>query len=580
MSLTPSSTITGDASAAIDTTGIGPDALRHLLDAIPVMVALFDERRRVVFANKAYCDFAGRSGEAVFGRAAQDLNGEEVFRIPPPLFGRVLRGETIHVEGWVSRPDGGQAYMQRVMAPQRDEAGEVRGFFALLQDLTERRRYQDDLFRLAYYEPVTSLGNRQLLLKHLADYRAEGEPFTLIDVEIDRFQELRTSLGQAFADELLVDLAQRLQRDAGSIDLLARAGDHSFVLLLGGTRETAAVERQVETVAAIVRSARSQAGSPVFLSASIGVATSDPPRARPEDVLRDAEIAAARARESGGGRQAWFDPSMHARVVEQVSLEHDLRRALEREEDLWLAYQPIVEMVTGRMAGFEALARWNHPERGNLPPMVFVGIAESTGLVVSLGKWVLREACRQIVEWQELRPADSAPLFMSVNLSPRQLTDPDFLDGVRSILRETGCEPNWLKLEITESAVMEHTEHAIATLRALRGIGIKVSIDDFGTGYSSLSYLHRLPIDNLKIDRSFVSTMHNSEENRAIVRIIIDLARLLGFDVIAEGIETTADVNLLRALAVDFGQGFHFARPLPPAEAGALISADPPWRGR
>ena len=222
--------------------------------------------------------------------------------------------------------------------------------------------------------------------------------------------------------------------------------------------------------------------------------------------------------------------------------------------------------------------RWNHPERGNIPPGIFIPIAESTGLVVSLGTWVLREACRQIAEWQDRREPGSAPLFMSVNLSTHQLSDPNFVQVVREVLRETGVEPSWIKLELTESAVMDKAEQSIRLLRDLRALGIKLSIDDFGTGYSSLSYLHKLPIDSLKVDRSFVSAMHQSEENRAIVRIIMDLARLLGFDVIAEGIETSADANLLRALACDYGQGYHFARPLPPADAGKLVGGELPWQ--
>jgi len=559
--------------------GVGLDSLRRLLDAMPLMVGLFDVERRMVFANRA----CGEHIESASGRSDHPRGGmpcDDLFRIPPTNFARALAGETERVEGWVTSPDGTQRYMSRVVAPHRAADGTVSGVFALSEDATERRRHQDDLFRMAYYEPITGLGNRQLLLKHLADYRVEGEPFTLIMVEIDRYQEIRTSLGQAYTDELLCDLSQRLARDAGVIDLIARTGDNAFVLLIGGSVDATLIERRLVKIAAIVRSARSGSGSPVFLSSSIGVARGDPKTERVEDTLRDAEIAAARARESGGGRPMWFDPSMHSRVVEQVSIEHDLRRALEREEELWLAYQPIVDLVTGRLAGFEALARWSHRARGELAPVTFIGIAESTGLIVSLGKWVLREACRQFVEWRERRPIDEAPLFMSVNLSPRQIADPEFLDGVRAILRETGCDPEWLKLEITESAVMEHTERAIATLRALRALGIKVSIDDFGTGYSSLSYLHRLPIDNLKIDRAFIAAMHNSDENRAIVRIIVDLARLLGFDVIAEGIETPADANMLRALAVDYGQGFLYARPLRPADAEKLLSGDPPWKTR
>ena len=567
--------LSGSGSAAA-----GLVAFRHLLDAMPVMIGLVDERRRHVFANHAYLEFAGRSMKELDGLPMAEVLGEDFHRAAQSAIERVMRGETVQTEGWMPNPRGGQCYMLRVLAPHRAEDGSVAGCFTLLQDMTERRQSQDDLFRLAYYDPVTALANRALMLKHMGDFRAMGEQFTLIVVEVDRYPDIRSSLGQAFADELLADLAERLTRDGGPVDLLARVSDHGFGLLISGPCDMPVIERRLETVSAIVRQARSSTGAAVFLSASIGVkATGEMPE-RAEDVLRDAEIAASRAREGGGGRRAWFEPAMHARVVEQVSLEHDLRGALERESGLWLAYQPIVELVTGGLAGFEALARWNHPARGNLPPGVFIPIAESTGLVVSLGRWVLREACRQIADWQEKRVPGSAPLFMSVNLSPRQLVDPGFVKTVRAILRETGCEPQWLKLEITESAVMDKAEQAIAILQELRSLGIKMSIDDFGTGYSSLSYLHRLPIDSLKVDRSFVSAMHQSEENRAIVRIIVDLARILGFDVIAEGIETMADANLLRALAVDYGQGYHFARPLPVGDAEKLVTDEPPWRER
>ncbi|WP_245593606.1 putative bifunctional diguanylate cyclase/phosphodiesterase [Azospirillum halopraeferens] len=549
----------------------------QIVDCMPTMVALLDTERRHIFANQAYLDFMQVTMADLTGRTVAEVMGAELFRSTRGAADRALAGETVQAEGWIPDPGGGQRYMLRVHAPHRRPDGTIAGYFVLLHDMTERRQVQDDLFRLAYYDPVTGLGNRLLLVKHMADYQAVGEAFTLVTVDVDRFVEVRTSLGQGFANELLIDIAHRLARDAGPYDLLARISDHAFALLMAGDAASAEVEQRVDTVAGIVRSARSSSGAAVFLTASIGVARCSDAHERPEDVLRDAEIATAHARTGGGGRYALFDPAMHTRVVEQVRLEHDLRDALERGEGLWVAYQPIVEMVTGGLAGFEALVRWNHPERGNIPPGVFIPIAESTGLVVTLGHWVLRDACRRVADWQDKRTPGSAPLFMSVNLSPIQLGDPGFVHQVRNVLRETGVEPSWLKLELTEGAVMEKAEQSIKLLQQLRGLGIKLSIDDFGTGYSSLSYLHKLPIDSLKVDRSFVSAMHQSEENRAIVRIIIDLARLLGFDVIAEGIETTADANLLRALACDYGQGYHFARPLPPEEAERLVVGDPPW---
>jgi len=578
MNLDPHITALIDALSGSSSGAPGLDTLRQILDAMPVMVGLFDRERRHIYANRAYLEAMGTTLDRVIGATIGDLLGPETLRNTLSAAKRALDGEAVSSEGWIIQPDERQRYFLRLHAPHRNPNGAIAGYFVVMQDMTERRQIEDDLFRLAYYDPVTGLANRLMLLKHLTDYRAMGEPFTLVIMDIDRFTDIRTSLGQGFANELLDDLAHRLGAQGAAFDLIARVSDHAFALLIAGPCDRPTVEEAVEELSTIVRSARSNSGGTVFLSASIGVAVALPSHERPEDVLRDAEIATGRARELGGGRQSWFDPAMHAHVVERVRMEHDLRGALSGKTDLWVAYQPIVEMVTSGLAGFEALVRWNHPERGNIPPGVFIPIAESTGLVVTLGAWVLREACRQIAIWQDQREPGSAPLFMSVNLSTRQLADPNFVEVVREVLRETGVEPSWLKLELTESAVMDKAEQSILLLQELRALGVKLSIDDFGTGYSSLSYLHKLPIDSLKVDRSFVSAMHQSEENRAIVRIIMDLARLLGFDVIAEGIETSADANLLRALACDYGQGYHFARPLPPEEAGKLVGGLLSWQ--
>ncbi|BAI70801.1 signaling protein [Azospirillum sp. B510] len=556
----------------------GLDALRQILEAMTVKVALLDTQRRYIYANPAYLEMVGTTLDKAVGTTLGQFMGPELQRGSLARAERALAGETVQTEGWITQTDGQQRYLMRMHAPYRLGDGSIGGYFVILQDVTDRRQMQDDLFRLAYYDPVTGLANRLMLLKHMADYSGMGEPFTLVILDIDRFAEIRSSMGQGFANELLDGLAQRMAARATAFDLIARVSDHAFAMLAGGACDRPVLESAIDDLAAVVRSARSSSGGTVFLSASIGVAVATPSHERPDDVLRDAEIATARAREQGGGRQAWFDPAMQSHVVEQVRLEHDLRGALVSGNDLWVAYQPIVEMVTGGLAGFEALMRWNHPERGNIPPGIFIPIAESTGLVLSLGTWVLRQACLQIAEWQDRREPGSAPLFMSVNLSSHQLSDPNFVQVVREVLRETGVEPSWIKLELTESAVMDKAEQSIRLLRDLRALGIKLSIDDFGTGYSSLSYLHKLPIDSLKVDRSFVSAMHQSEENRAIVRIIMDLARLLGFDVIAEGIETSADANLLRALACDYGQGYHFARPLPPDQAGKLVGGPLPWQ--
>lgn len=547
------------------------------LNTMPLVVGVFDAARRLVYGNPAFVNHVGLPLEECVGRTVAEFAGDKAYRAADRAVSRVLRGEEVRLQGWTSHHSGDPRFTSRLYVPHRDARGVVDGYFVFIHDQTDQQRDRDDLFRLAYYDPTTGLANRLLLLKAIADHQAEGEPFCLLVIDIDRYASIRTSLGQSFTNELLTDLSQRLVRDGGHSDLLARISDHAFAQLIGGPADKDRIADRAETLLSIVRLARSRSGAGAFLTASIGVAGWDGQSERPEEVLRDAEIATAYSRERGEGRSAWFDPDMHARNVEQVRLENDLRHALEHDEGLWVAYQPIVELVTGGLAGFEALVRWKHPERGNIPPVEFIPIAENTGLIVALGAWVLRQACQAISDWQELREPGSAPLFMSVNLSTRQLNDPDFVRLVRETMRETAVEPSWLKLEITESAVMDHADRAIRTLAELKDSGIKLSLDDFGTGYSSLSYIHKLPVQTLKVDRSFVSVMHQSEENRGIVRIIIDLARLFGFDVVAEGIETEADAHLLRALACDYGQGFLYAKPMAPAEAIELLDKGPTW---
>ncbi|MBI1208694.1 MAG: EAL domain-containing protein [Azospirillum sp.] len=456
--------------------------------------------------------------------------------------------------------------------------GGRRVFTAHLRDISERKRSERELAEVAYHDAVTGLANRQRLLRAISDAMAKSQPVTVVLVEIDRFANLRSTFGHGFADDLLIGLARGLSAGIEPGGLLARVDQHVFALLLLGTDDPAAVDATVEAITASVRDAVSSSGATVFLSASIGIATVTADHRRSEEILRDAEIAAGRARDSGGGCSVRFDREMYRSVIERVRSEHDLRRALASEGELWLAYQPIVEMVTGRLAGFEALARWHHVERGLIPPSGFVPIAEEAGLIVPLGRWVVARACAQLAAWQSQREPGAAPLFMSINLSPRQLEDAGCVEGVRREIFEAGIDPAWVKLEITEGALIRKPEESIATLQRLKDLGVGLSIDDFGTGYSSLSYLHRLPVDSVKIDRSFVTALNHSEENRAIVRVIVDLGRLFGYDVIAEGIETAEDCNLLRALACDYGQGYYFARPLPAEAALSLVRGDLPWQ--
>jgi EAL domain-containing protein (putative c-di-GMP-specific phosphodiesterase class I) len=313
-------------------------------------------------------------------------------------------------------------------------------------------------------------------------------------------------------------------------------------------------------------------GREVFTGASVGIVLSGPAYERAEDVLRDATIAMIRARETSGGQYQVFDPGMHAEAMARLHLETDLRRALERGE-LRVHYQPIINLQTGRIAGFEALARWQHPERGLILPDDFIPMAEDTGLILPIGLWVLEQACTTLRRWQD-RP-DGEALKMAVNLSARQFAQPDLVERVKRVLRTTGVRPQTLELEITESVILQHSAPVMDTLRRLKELGVQLHVDDFGTGYSSLSYLHRLPLDALKIDRSFVSGADAG--SLQIVRTIVAMAHALGVVVVTEGIESAELLGELRTLNCEFGQGFFFSRPVASEEIEALFEEDPSW---
>ena len=354
-------------------------------------------------------------------------------------------------------------------------------------------------------------------------------------------------------------------------DTVARLGGDEFTILLEDiTRSSEAIEvaERLQNELALPFNLN---GNEVFTTVSIGIALSKTGYERAEDVLRDADTAMYRAKTLGKARHEIFDQTMHTRALHLLQMETDLRRAVERQE-FTLHYQPIVALDSGSIAGFEALIRWQHPERGFIAPNDFIPLAEETGMINPIGQWVLREACRQIREWQDRYPV-YPPLQISVNLSGKQFMKPDLLDQIRDVLAESGIDPRSLKVEITESIMMENIETAVMMLHQLRALGIELSIDDFGTGYSSLSYLHRFPISTLKIDRSFVSRMDGNNENAEIVRTVIMLARNLDMNVVAEGVEQEAQLIQLRALKCEYAQGYFFSRPLSADAAERLLAA-------
>jgi diguanylate cyclase (GGDEF)-like protein len=428
--------------------------------------------------------------------------------------------------------------------------------------------------RGALYDAITGLPNRELLTDRVAHSLAwtrddDDEPIALILLDLDRFKVINESLGHAVGDSLLMAVGQRLQRCLRPGDTVARFGGDEFGIILDGVGGVDEARRTADRILAELREPFVLGNRDWYVNASLGIAMAWPGRATPGDAFREAEVALVRAKASPGPRYVLFEPEMSAATIERVELENDLRGALDRNE-LRLHYQPIVDLATDRIVGLEALVRWEHPTRGLIPPLSFIPMAEETGLIVPIGRWVLETACRQARLWLDEVP-DSA-LVMSVNLSARQFGQPNLVDDIRDTLRATGLPPDRLELEITESVLLAEGEDSTSALRAIRDLGVGLVLDDFGTGYSSLSYLRRMPLDTIKIDRSFVAGIDDDNSNLPIVKAVIALAHALGIEVVAEGIETAGQRALLQDLVCDRGQGYYYARPQPPEALTALLA--------
>ena len=448
-----------------------------------------------------------------------------------------------------------------------------------MQDITDRKHAEEKLVHDAFHDALTGLPNRILLMDHLKQSverakRKKHSPFAVLFLDFDRFKLINDSLGHMVGDQLLIAIARRLEASVRPGDTVARLGGDEFTILLDD------LNRPDEAIVVVRRLLRNLAepfklaGREVFITASVGVALSTAEYEQADDVLRDADTAMYRAKSLGKARYEVFDQTMHANATDLLQIETDLWRALERKE-LTLDYQPIVSLRTGKIAGFEALLRWLHPARGIVSPLEFISVAEETGLIVPIGQWVLDQACRQTREWQKRYPQEP-PLHVSVNLSAKQFMQPDLIDQVGLALDKSGLNPTSLKVEITESMVMQNMESTTQMLGQLRALGVEISLDDFGTGYSSLSSLHRFPISVLKVDRSFVTSMTDNQESLEIVRTIVGLARNLKMDVIAEGVETLEQAVELRAMDCKYGQGYYFSRALNAENAVRFLAADSP----
>ena len=438
---------------------------------------------------------------------------------------------------------------------------------------------EEQLVHDALHDKLTGLANRSLFMNRLSQsllrLRRINEPnFSVMFLDFDRFKNINDSLGHLAGDQLLITMSKRLATCLRPGDTVSRLGGDEFAILLEEVNDVSDAIHVAERIHQEVGLPLVLGGQEIFSTVSIGIAISTPEYDSAEEVVRDADVAMYRAKAMGKARHEVFLTGMHSRAVAALQLETDLRRALERQE-FRLQYQPIVALQSAEVVGFEALLRWEHPERGMVPPLDFVPFAEETGWILPIGEWVLERACRQLAQWQAevIRPV---PLYMAVNLSGKQFSQPDLMDIVQRILRDTGISPNSLQLEMTESVIMENASTVTDRLLQLTALGVRLSLDDFGTGYSSLSYLHRFPLDTLKIDRSFISNMNQGGEHHEIVRTIVALGRSLKMEIVAEGVEKEDQMHDLRTLGCDRGQGYFFARPLDVDAVSALLALQPP----
>lgn len=545
-------------------------------------MALVSPEGRWLQVNNSLCKMLGYQSEELLASDLQTVTDEADLGQDLTNLYLLLNGKTAtyQLEKRFVRKDGAKVWVLQSASLISNPDDTPRHVILQIQDVSDRKTAEAQIHYAAFHDALTRLPNRTLLSERLEmaverNKISREYKFAILFVDLDRFKIVNDSLGHDKGDKLLVDLSRRLEQCVRRVDTVARMGGDEFAILLDGIVDLEAAREIALRIQTSLKTPFVLEGTEFFTTASIGIAYSQVEYNSPEEVLRDADVAMYRAKANGKARHEVFSPDMNTRAFEILKLESDLRRAVERHDEIVAFYQPIVSLETGAVAGFEALARWRHQTRGLIPPSEFITLAEDTGLIVPLGISMLRQACNQIVEWQKKVPHQI--LSISVNLSSRQFRQPNLVEEVKKVLTETRLDPNLLRLEITESAIMEDAASGAAMLKQLKEIGVQLSIDDFGTGYSSLSYLHRFPFDILKIDRSFVSRMTTDKESRDIVQTIIALASKLGKVTIAEGMETVEHYEMLTDLSCQYGQGYLFSKPIESAVGETVLERNFAW---
>jgi diguanylate cyclase (GGDEF)-like protein/PAS domain S-box-containing protein len=543
------------------------------------LVCLHDLQGHYLYVSPSCELLLGYRYDEMLGQNPYDFfHPDDRDRVYQESHATALSGKSTPTTYRIRQKSGRYLWFETLTKPILDASGQIVQLQTTSRDVTARIEAQNQLKHDALHDALTGLPNRHLLIerldlaisraKRLKEYR-----FAVLFLDLDRFKVINDSLGHLAGDQLLIAIAQKLQSTLRSIDLAARLGGDEFVILLEEVKDIQEAVRATERIFAALQTPLMLEGREIYTTSSIGIVLGTQDYGQASHLLRDADIAMYRAKNKGKARYEIFDAEMHTQALNRLHLENDLRRASEYQEFV-LHYQPIVTLNTGCLVGFEALIRWRHPTQGLKFPGDFIAVAEETGLITRLDYWALRTACHQLAAWQTAFP-ELAAMKVSVNLSAQDLQRADLLEEVDRILAQTRLPGRYLMLELTESMLIEDVESTITLLSQLKARGIQISIDDFGTGYSSLNYLHRLPVDNLKVDRSFVNQIQIGKRNHQIVETIAALSHQLELDAIAEGIETQQQLERLQHLGYKFGQGYLFSQPLSPEAIEALLVSQP-----
>lgn len=540
---------------------------RTLVEAFPDAVMVFDASRHLLYMNSVLKAHLGEQISLLKGewKDSPIFDHEDIIAADKALTEFIETGQQ-HMHGpetHLITPDGQGRWFDLVFA--RTQYNGQAAVLVITRDITEQKRVEARLLHDALHDHLTGLPNRALLMDRIkqAIERQKRYPesqFAVLYMDLDRFKDVNDSLGHGDGDQLLIAVARRIQDCLRGCDTLARLGGDELVVLLSEVEGIEEAERVAEQIQEQLKHPVELHGLQVVTSASIGVVLCSASRCNPEEILRDADIAMYRAKESGKARHQVFNVSMHNRVFSRLHMENDLRRAL-TDNELEIHYQPIISIDSGKLLGFEALARWTHPTRGVIPPSEFIPLAEDSLLIIPLDRWMLLNACKKMREWQDRHPR-LKKCKINVNLSGKQFAQPDMLEMIQSVLNQSGLPADCLCIEITESVIMENLEQANQILQQIQQMGVRIDIDDFGTGFSSLTYLFQLPVNTLKIDHSFVRNLGKDARTTEVVRAIVTLAHHMEIDVVAEGVETQQQQNLLRDMRCDQCQGYYFARPM------------------